>query len=123
MNYKTSFQVVLISLALLISGIFYFKYFFKKNYIETSQTEKVFNKEKKDLSGGNTIRKISYESFDNNGNVYTIKSDFGKFNKEKEDEILMTNVSAQIKFTNSTFIYLFSKYAKFFIDLLLSLSQ
>jgi len=113
MNYKTSFQVVLISLALLISGIFYFKYFFKKDYIESSQTGKVFNKEKKDLSGGNTIKKISYESFDNNGNVYTIKSDFGQFNKEKEDEILMTNVSAQIKFTNSTFIYLFSKYAKY----------
>jgi len=113
MNNKTSFQVVLISLALLISGIFYLKYFYNKDYIEPSQPEKIFDKEKKDLSEGNTIKKISYESFDNNGNVYSIKSDFGKFNKEKEDEILMTNVSAQIKFTNNTFIYLFSKYAKY----------
>ena len=113
MNYKTSFQVVLISLALLISGIFYLKYFYKKDYIESSQPEKIFDKEKKDLSEGNTIKEISYESFDNNGNIYTIKSDFGKFNKEKKDEILMTNVSAQIKFTNNTFIYLFSKYAKY----------
>ena len=45
MNYKTSFQVVLISLALLISGIFYLKYFYKKDYIESSQPEKVFDKE------------------------------------------------------------------------------
>ena len=113
MNYKTSFQVVLISLALLISGIFYLKYFYKKDYIESSQPEKIFDKEKKDLSEGNTIKEILYESFDNNGNIYTIKSDFGKFNKEKKDEILMTNVSAQIKFTNNTFIYLFSEYAKY----------
>ena len=113
MNYKTSFQVFLISLALLISGIFYLKYFYKKNYIDSSEPEKVFDKNKKGLSEGNTMRKLSYESYDNNGNIYTIKSDFGKFNKEKEDEILMTNVTAQIKFTNSNFIYLYSKYAKY----------
>ena len=113
MNYKTSFQVFLISLTLLISGIFYLKYFYKKDYTDSSEPEKVFDTNKKGLSEGNTMRKLSYESYDNNGNIYTIKSDFGKFNKEKEDEILMTNVSAQIKFTNSTFIYLFSKYAKY----------
>jgi hypothetical protein len=114
MNYKTLFQVILIILALSLSTLIYFKYFFEKSHSNYSQNAATPNSNKQDLSEDNTIKEIVYESFDNKGNKYIIKSDFGTLSDKQKEEILMTNVTAQILFKNGTFMDLTSKNAKYY---------
>lgn len=112
MRYKTLFQVFLIFLALLISSIFYFKYFHKNNIskIENVDEKKI---DKNDKTIGNTIKDILYESIDSEGNNYVINSDFGTFNDKNQEEILMTNVTATIIFKTGNQVNLKSKKAKY----------
>ena len=63
------------------------------------------------LSQGNTVTEILYETNDNNGNRYIIKSDSGTFSEENKDEIYMVNVTAEINLKNGANIYLKSKNA------------
>ena len=113
MNYKTLFQVFLLSLTIIISSIFYLKYFYDNDSKEILKGQNNINKNREGLTEGNIIKEILYESQDSNGNIYTIKSDSGKISKTNENEILMTNVTALIKFKDSTFINLQSKKAKY----------
>ncbi len=112
MRYKTLFQVFLIFLALLISSIFYFKYFHENNI---SKIENVGEKkiDKNDKTIGNTVKDILYESIDSEGNNYVINSDFGTFNDKNQEEILMTNVTATIIFKTGNQVNLKSKKAKY----------
>jgi len=112
MRYKTLFQVFLIFLALSISSIFYFKYFHKKN---TSKIINVGEKkiDKDDITLGNTVKDILYESIDSEGNNYVINSDFGTFSDRNQEEILMTNVTAKIIFKNGNQVDLKSNRAKY----------
>ena len=113
MNYKTLFQVFLLSLTIIISSIFYLKYFYDNDSKEILKGQNNINENREGLTEGNIIKEILYESQDSNGNIYTIKSDSGKISKTNENEILMTNVTAVIKFKDSTFINLQSKKAKY----------
>ncbi len=113
MNYKTLFQVILIIIALILSIFFYLVYFHKNENLENTQTKNVTTIDNQDLSSGDTVKEILYESFDNNGNKYEIKSDFGTFDDEKKEEILMTNVKATISFNNGTVMNLKSEKAKY----------
>ena len=112
MRYKTLFQVFLIFLALLISSIFYFKYFHENNI---SKIENVGEKkiDKNDITIGNTVKDILYESIDSEGNNYVINSDFGTFSDKNQEEILMTNVTATIIFKNGNQVDLKSERAKY----------
>ena len=112
MRYKTLFQVFLIFLALLISSIFYFKYFHENNI---SKIENVGEKkiDKNDKTIGNTVKDILYESIDSEGNNYVINSDFGTFSDKNQEEILMTNVTATIIFKNGNQVDLKSRRAKY----------
>ncbi len=112
MRYKTLFQVFLIFLALIISSIFYLKYFHKKN---NSKIVNVGEKktDKNDVTIGNTVKDILYESIDSEGNNYVINSDFGTFSDKNQEEILMTNVTAKIIFKNGKQVDLKSKRAKY----------
>lgn len=96
-------------IALLISSLFYLKYFDKKES-KNEQQQKV-DTVKPELSQGNTVKDILYESNDNEGNKYIIMSDFGTFSDTNENEILMTNVRAQINLQNGKVVYLKSKNA------------
>ena len=112
MRYKTLFQVFLIFLALFISSIFYFKYFHKKNISKiVNEGEKKIDKN--DITIGNTVKDILYESIDSEGNNYVINSDFGTFSDKNQEEILMTNVTATIIFKNGNQVDLKSKRAKY----------
>ena len=113
MNYKTLFQVFLIILALSLSVFVYFNYFIKKEPIESSAKEITKKLNEQNLVESNTVKDILYESFDNIGNKYIIKSDFGTFSDEKKEEILMINVNAHIYFKNGTFMNLTSLNAKY----------
>ena len=113
MNYKTLLQVILIIMALVLSTFFYVEYFHKNGNLKNTQKRNIAPVDKQDLASGDTVKEILYESFDNNGNKYIIKSDFGTFNDEKKEEILMTNVKAIISFNNGTVMNLKSEKAKY----------
>jgi hypothetical protein len=113
MNNKTLFQVVLFFLFLFLSIFFYFNYFYKKDSRLASKQNEITNTDISKSSEGTTIKEISYESFDNEGNKFIIKSKSGTFDKKKTDEINMINVEAKITLTNGTFITLVSDAAKY----------
>ena len=113
MNYKTLFQVFLIFLVLLVSSLFYFKYFHVKDIesLSKEKSKKIVKDTK--IPEGNTIKDILYESFDDNGNNYIIKSSSGTFNDQSKEEILMVNVIAKIILKNGTIVDLKSNNAKY----------
>ena len=113
MNHKTLFQVFLIFLVLLVSSIFYFKYFHTKDSTEIIKNETPTDIENTNKFEGNTVKEIIYESFDDNGNNYIINSDSGTFSDNNKEEILMTNVKATITLKNGKNITLKSKNAKY----------
>ena len=113
MNSKTLIQIILGVLILIISGLFY-NYYFSQKKIETSKKEKInTDKIKKTDSSGNIIKDIIYESRDEKGNIYTIKSEYGEFNDAVSDTILMTKVSAIIKFNDGSSMTMRSENAKY----------
>ena len=113
MNSKTLIQIILGVLILIISGLFYNYYFFQKK-IEILKEEKInTDKIKKTDSSGNIIKDIIYESRDEKGNIYTIKSEYGEFNDAVSDIILMTKVSAIIKFNDGSSMTMRSENAKY----------
>ena len=113
MNFKTLFQVFLIFLVLLISFIFYFNYFHSSEPKETKIKETSADIKDPNISEGNIVKEIIYESFDSNGNNYIINSDSGTFSDNNKEEILMTNVTALIILKNGNKITLKSKNAKY----------
>ena len=113
MNFKTLFQVFLISLVLLVSSLFYFNYFHSSKPNEIKKKETSAAVKDTNISEGNTVKEIIYESFDSNGNNYIINSDSGTFSDNNKEEILMTNVTALIVLKNGNKITLKSKNAKY----------
>ena len=89
MNYKTLFQFSLVFLVLILSSIFYFKYFYSKNSKDSLEKKPITTEKSTKKFEGNTIEDILYESFDDNGNNYIIKSDIGTFSDDSKEEILM----------------------------------
>ena len=110
MKYKTLLQVSLVALAFIVSSFFYLKYFSQSKSLVTTK-QNVSNDNELNSSSGNTVKNISYESNDDNGNNYIIKSEFGNFNINNKDEIFMTVVSAKINLKNGNIIFLDSKNA------------
>ena len=113
MNNKTIFQVFLILLFLFLSIFFYFTYFYKKDTELVSKQNEIANTNFSESPGGTTIKEIFYESYDNEGNKFVIKSESGTFDEKKKDEINMINVEAKIDLANGTFIRLVSDTAKY----------
>ena len=105
MKYKTLLQVSLVALAFIVSTFFYLKYFSQSKSLVTTK-QNVSNDNELNSSSGNTVKNISYESNDDNGNNYIIKSEFGNFNINNKDEIFMTVVSAKINLKNGNIIFL-----------------
>ena len=106
MNKKTIFQVFLVSLFLLLSIFFYLNYFYKKDSKLLLKQNEIADTDFSDSLDGTTIKEILYESYDNEGNKFTIKSKSGAFDDNKENEINMINVEAKIDLANGTFITL-----------------
>ena len=113
MNNKTIFQVFLILLFLFLSIFFYLTYFYKKDTELVSKQDEIPNTNFSDFSDGTIIKEILYESYDNEGNKFTIKSKTGTFDEIKKDEVNMINVEAKIDLANGTFIRLVSDTASY----------
>ena len=104
----------LIQLSLLLL-IFFFIIIFYQSYFGDLSEVKIENVIKKDLNkeivkkGINQIGKVSYTSQDLEGNSYIVKSDFGEFDQNKPDIMLLTNVEAIVLTKNSEPIKIYSK--------------
>ena len=113
MNNKTIFQVFLILFVLFFSIFFYINYFYKKDTELVSKKDEIAITNFSESQDVTTIKEILYESYDNEGNKFTIKSKSGTFDEKKMDEINMINVEAKIDLANGTFIRLVSDTAKY----------
>ena len=109
MQKKTLIQLTLLLLIFAIIIIFYKSYFGNLNQV------KIKNVIKEDLNkeivkkGINQIEKVSYTSQDLDGNSYSVESEFGEFEQNKPDIMLLTNVKATILTKNSEPITIYSK--------------
>jgi len=109
MQKKTLLQLTLLLFVFAIILIFY------KSYFRNVSDNKIGNIIKKDLNketvkkGINQIDKVSYTTQDLEGNSYSVKSEFGEFDQNKPDIILLTNVVATILTKNSEPITIYSK--------------
>ena len=113
MNNKTIFQVFLILLFLFLSIFFYINYFYKKDTELVSNQDEIRSTNFSESSDTTTIKEILYESYDNEGNKFIIKSKSGTFDEKRKDEINMIDVEAKIDLANGTFIRLVSDTAKY----------
>tara|TARA_Y100001970_G_C13930846_1_gene698167 strand:- start:218 stop:802 length:585 start_codon:yes stop_codon:yes gene_type:complete len=111
MKHKILLQVSLIITALVLSIMFYLKYFAQNKMVKNSEDYDNLKKEQTKSSTGNTVKEISYESNDNNGNNYIIKSDFGNFEDDEKERVYMTVVTARINLKNGKTIFLKSENA------------
>ena len=106
-------QLFLMLAALILSFIFYYKYFYKVNINDISSKDSKIFSENDEKIDSNIVKNIYYESTDNEGNQFIIKSDFGRYNDEDREIINMTNVTAEMNFKDGTKIDLTSKNAKY----------
>ena len=113
MNSKTSIQIILAVIIFIISGIFYYKYFYKQSSDEGKKPKiEILEREKSKVTG-NIIKSINYKSEDENGNNYYIESEYGEFSTEDENIIFMTKVKAIIKLSDGSIMNLESNNAKY----------
>ena len=75
--------------------------------------DEIGNTKFSESSDGTTIKEILYESYDNNGNKFIIKSKSGTFDEKKKDEINMINVEAKIILVNGAIVTLMSETARY----------
>ena len=113
MNSKTSIQIILAVIIFIISGIFYYKYFYKQSLDEEKNQKIEILEEEKSKLAGNIIKSINYNSEDKNGNIYFIESEYGEFSGEDENIIFMTKVKAIIKLSDGSIMNLESNNAKY----------
>ena len=83
MNNKTIFQVFLILFVLFLSIFFYINYFYKKDTELVSKKDEIAITNFSESQDVTTIKEILYESYDNEGNKFTIKSKSGTFDEKK----------------------------------------
>ena len=91
MHKKVFIQLCLL-LTIFIVSIFFYKSFFTNSNIETSKSLENISSNSEKKGGINQINNITYDTKDLNNNHYVVKSEFGEFNENNPDIIIMTNV-------------------------------
>ena len=102
MNKKTLAQVFIMFLIILISVLFYMKYFNESSEI----LEENLITEKADINQNDTstyIDNIDYTSSDTQLNRYQVTAKLAEIKMEKPDLMFLTNVSAYVFIKNSFF--------------------
>jgi lipopolysaccharide export system protein LptA len=113
MNKKVLIQFSLFLIVLVTCFVFY-RLFFKSPEIKLNDIKKD-KQENKILAdqGTNQMEDIIYNSNYSDDNQYTIKAEFGQFNKDDPDLMLLTNVKGTILLNNSDIIKISSDKAKY----------
>jgi len=112
MNIKILIQLLLFIILASTAATYY--YFYKNNKTNANVNKINNNNEisiNKDFS--NLIKNIAYDSTDNLGNKFIIKSDTGEISIDNPSIVYMVNVEAIINLINSDPIIIKSNYAKY----------
>lgn len=105
MNKKTYLQFFLFAIIIILIYSFYKTYF---NQEPISKVPRNIKDESVSENKSNMIHNIEYNTKDDAGNSYIIKSKKGELNLEDPDLILMKGVTAVISMVNSTPIKIYS---------------
>ena len=108
MNKKTYLQFFLFAIIIILTYSFYKTYF---NQEPISKVPRNIKDESVSENKSNMIHSIEYNTKDEEGNSYIIKSKKGELNLEDPDLILMKGVTAVISMVNSTPIKIYSENA------------
>ena len=111
MNIKILIQLLLF--IILASTVTTYYHFYKDNKTNMNVNKINNNEISINKNSSNLIKNISYNSTDNLGNKFMIKSKTGKIGIDNPDIIYMTNVEAIIDLINSDLIIIKSNYAKY----------
>ena len=118
MNIKNVFQYSLLILLILLSFLFYYKYFtedidkVEKNKIE-NVLEKKINGINKNNIDQNIIENLKYVSEDLSGNTYTVTAQSATLEEDKLNEVQLFVVNAEIARKNQEIIYIYSETANY----------
>ena len=112
MNKKTVTQVLLIFLVILISLLFYLRYFnnSSKNLEENTAVKKVANNQNETST---YIDEIDYVSSDTKGNKYQITAERAEIKIENSDIMFLENVIAYIFIKDSDTVKITSNFGKY----------
>ena len=114
MDIKKVFQYSLLILLILVSFLFYYKYFTSDSKIvKNKKSEKVLEQEsliinQSDLNK-NIIENLKYVSEDLIGNTYTITAQSATLKEDKLNQVQLFEVNAEIVRKNQEIIYIYSK--------------
>ena len=106
LNKKTTIQIILIFLGILI---IFFTYFYDKN--QKSLSKKIGEKKteiKKKNREMSTFENIQYEGIDNNGNKFVINSEYAEFKSDKTNIVYMKKMSCRFFFKDETVLKIIS---------------
>ena len=121
MNRKTFLQIIILSTLVIISGIFYYVYFFEKeNIVSIDREEELSLKnnneqlsEGKDQVFENLLSDVNYKSTDKDGNLYNIFAKSGKISKDEPSIIILEKVKSIIIMKDKSEILINSNYANY----------
>ena len=112
MSKKTTIQVLMIFLIILITLLFYSRYFKKdsKNFTEKTINERIDNNQN---SSSTYIDNIDYVSYDSRGNKYNITAEQAEIKIENSDILFLENVIAYIFIKDSDSVKITSDFGKY----------
>ena len=118
MDIKKAFQYGLLIFLIIVSFLFYYKYFTEDvKKIEKKETDSVSEKKSAEINSNNenknTIENLKYVSEDLLGNKYTVTAKSATLKEDKLNEVQLFEVNAEIARENQEIIYIYSKTAKY----------
>ena len=118
MDIKKVFQYSLLIALIVISLLFYYKYFTEgEKKIKSSGSKNVIEKRSSSISENNNnknvIENLKYVSKDLLGNIYTVTAQSATLKEDKLNEIQLYEVNAEIAKENQETIYIYSQTANY----------
>ena len=114
MNKKTIIQIFLTTILIITSFlIFNFFYVPKKDNQNLESKKKINVTNELNNNDKNIIKDIEYSLNNNKGDIYKVIADFGEVKIDNPDLMFLTNVTANITFTDKKSIVLISDFANF----------
>ena len=109
---KVSFLSSIILTLMLISFLFIYFNFFKKN----EQIDLKNNQTEEPIYNSNIIKNVNYNTTDADGNEYIINAEEGEIDYSNSNIIFLKNVNALIKLKDSSDVTIKSNYGKYNIN-------
>lgn len=106
MNYKTVFQLLLLTFIIFLVIYFYKDYLYQQDIKLNLSSKPMNNLNIKDIQN-NVVKDISYKKMYNlTGDEFVIKAAYGEFIEENNDIIIITDVNAFVNKNDGTTVYI-----------------